>query len=103
MEFREFDLIDYDGDGDKDIILRPFHHGSLFRVSRQKGIILNNLIWRNDGTKFNRLTTEIKVDDLFVDYLKPFVVDGVFKFIGINSEGSMGGRTIKVVEITPKF
>lgn len=103
MEFREFDLIDYDSDGDKDIVLRPFHHGSLFRVSRQKGIILNNLIWRNDGTKFNRLTTEIKVEDLFVDYLKPFIVNGVFKFIGINSEGSMGGRIIKVIEITPKF
>lgn len=100
MQFREFDLIDYDSDGDFDIILRPFHYGTLFRITRDKGIILNNLIWRNDITKFSKLTNEIKLTDVSVDYLKPFVINGVFKFIGIQSKGT---KTFDVIEISPKF
>ena len=104
LQFREFNLIDYDNDGDMDIILNPFHayknYPNKFRISKENGIFLHHLIWRNDNTKFSKLTTEMKVEGIKPDYIKGYKINGVFKFIGLESNGS---NTFKVHEIVPKF
>ena len=58
MQFREFNLVDYDQDGDDDIILNPFHFGTQFRAggtgsNKGNGVIINNLILTNTGGNFS--------------------------------------------------
>jgi hypothetical protein len=57
LAFREFSVFDANNDGFLDILLRPFHFGTLFRneancsfdIISCGGIKLNNLIWLNNG------------------------------------------------------
>lgn len=103
MQFREFNLVDYDQDGDDDIILNPFHFGIQFRAggtgtNKGTGIIINNLILTNNGGNFSPLKKSIKIDGIYPAHLKGFMINGKLKFIGIqgNSDGSM-----TVYDITP--
>lgn len=97
MEFREFNLIDYDKDGDIDVVLNPFHDGTKFRNSTKSGIFLQHLFWRNDKTKFTKLNDEIFVDGVSPDFLKGYMVNGIFKFVGMKS--NIGNKQIGVIEI----
>lgn len=97
LEFREFNLLDYDKDGDMDIVLNPFHDGNMFRKSDKSGILLHHLFWRNDKTKFNKLTNEINANGVSPDFLKGYIVNGIFKFVGMKSD--LGNKQIGVVEI----
>lgn len=103
LQFREFNLVDYDNDGDDDIILNPFHYGTQFRAggtgtNKGTGIIVNNLILTNNGGTFSPLKKSIKIDGIYPAHLKGFMINGKLKFIGIqgNSDGSM-----TVFDITP--
>ena len=103
MQFREFNLVDYDLDGDEDIILNPFHFGTQFRsggtgTNKGTGIIINNLILTNNGGNFSPLKKSIKIDGIYPAHLKGFMINGKLKFIGIqgNNDGSM-----TVFDITP--
>jgi len=103
MQFREFNLVDYDQDGDDDIILNPFHFGTQFRSggngsNKGTGIIISNLILTNNGGNFSPLKKIIKIDGIYPAHLKGFMINGKLKFIGIqgNSDGSM-----TVFDITP--
>ena len=103
MQFREFNLVDYDQDGDEDIILNPFHFGTQFRAggtgsNKGSGIIISNLILTNTGGNFSPLNKSIKIDGIYPAHLKGFMINGKLKFIGIqgNSDGSM-----TVFDITP--
>ena len=103
MQFREFNLVDYDQDGDDDIILNPFHFGTQFRAggtgsNKGAGIIINNLILTNTGGNFSPLKKTIKIDGIYPAHLKGFMINGKLKFIGIqgNNDGSM-----TVFDITP--
>ena len=98
MEFREFNLVDFDNDGDLDVVLNPFHNGKKFRSSDKTSVYLENLFWRNDGTKFSQLQTKIEVKNVNPDFLKGYMVNGVFKFIGTKSDFS--ANRIGIYEIT---
>ncbi|HOW38937.1 MAG TPA: VCBS repeat-containing protein [Bacteroidales bacterium] len=103
MSFREFEVLDIDNDGWEDIILNPYHYGKLFRIgsngySNGSGIILNNLIWKNNSGTFAMLSKDIRLPDLVPTYLKAFKINDKFYFIGI--EGKPDGSLI-ITEIIP--
>lgn len=106
MQFREFNIVDVDNDGWLDITLNPFHYGKLFRVGGSGfdkgtgGVYLNNLIWKNNKGSLALLTKEILVPKIKPAYLKGFKINGVFKFIGLESNGS---STVQLHEIVMNF
>ena len=91
QNFREFKLMDVNNDNNMDIVLRPDGYGSLFRISPVQydpvasgGVKLNNSIWINDGQgNFSAYENkELEIKDVFVDFLEPFMKDGILHFIG---------------------
>ncbi|MDG1039326.1 MAG: VCBS repeat-containing protein [Polaribacter sp.] len=103
MQFREFLLMDVNTDGFMDIILRPFHYGSLYRnnpvwwdVYANNGIKLNHLIWINngDGTFQNYNTEELKIEGMLVDNVHPYMENGILHFVGsfTTDEGNLYGQ-----------
>ena len=95
MQFREFQILDANNDGLNDIILIPFHFGSLFRNNAPcgpdtcKGVKLNNLIWLNkgDGTFGAYNKSELVVPNVFVHYLLPYKVGNYLLFVGTEALG----------------
>jgi hypothetical protein len=98
---REFNVIDANNDGFLDVILRAnfgyytydgvttdrgYNWGIFFDKPEPKGVILNELIWINDGTgKFSMYNEKT----LFVDKIKPYQLipyskDDKLHFIGLN-------------------
>ena len=96
MQFREFEIMDANNDGLIDIILIPFHFGSLFRNNGPcgpgtcRGIKLNHLIWlsKGDGTFefFNQ--APLILPDVDVNYLLPYKVGNYFHLVGTQSLGN---------------
>ena len=91
QNWREFKLMDVNNDNNMDIVLRPDGYGSLFRISPVQydpvasgGVKLNNSIWINDGQgNFSAYENkELEIKDVFVDFLEPFMKDGILHFIG---------------------
>lgn len=90
MQFREFEILDANNDGLNDIILIPFHYGSLFRNNPPcgpgtcKGIKLNHLIWlsKGDGTFGAYNKSELVLPDVDVNYLQPYKVGNFLHFVG---------------------
>jgi uncharacterized repeat protein (TIGR02543 family) len=95
MQFREFQILDANNDGLNDIILIPFHFGSLFRNNAPcgpdtcKGVKLNHLIWLNkgDGTFGAYNKSELVVPNVFVHYLLPYKVGNYLHFVGTEALG----------------
>ena len=95
MSFREFQILDANNDGLNDIILIPFHFGSLFRNNAPcgpdtcKGVKLNHLIWLNkgDGTFGAYNKSELVVPNVFVHYLLPYKVGNYLHFVGTEALG----------------
>ncbi len=102
LQFREFEVIDADGDGWQDIILNPWA-GKLFKSANRgvADVFLHNLIWRNNNGTFEKLN---KVQTLPLSqvptYFKAYSVNNKLKLIGIlgNSDG-----TLIITEINPIF
>ena len=96
MQFREFQILDANNDGLDDIILIPFHFGSLFRNNPPcgpgtcKGIKLNNLIWlsKGDGTFSTYTKFPLVLPDVDVNYLLPYKVGTSLHFVGTNAQGN---------------
>jgi len=91
LQFREFSLMDANNDGFIDIILRPFHYGSLYRINpvwwqidNTKGIKLNHLIWLNngDGTFSYFDKNDLTLNGVILNNAYPFMRDGNLHFIG---------------------
>lgn len=91
QNFREFKLLDVNNDNNMDIVLRPDGYGSLFRISPVQydvvasgGVKLNHSIWINDGKgNFSAYDKkELEIEGVFVDFLEPFMKDGILHFIG---------------------
>ena len=95
MSFREFQILDANNDGLNDIILIPFHFGSLFRNNSPcgpntcKGVKLNHLIWLNkgDGTFGAYNKSELVVPDVYLHYLLPYKVGNYLHFVGTEALG----------------
>jgi hypothetical protein len=96
MQFREFQILDANNDGLDDIILIPFHYGSLFRNNGPcgpgtcKGIKLNHLIWlsKGDGTFSNYNKTPLVLPDVDVYHLLPYKVGNFLHFVGTQALGT---------------
>lgn len=91
LQFREYVLLDVNLDGFLDIVLRPFHYGSLYRnnpvwwdVPSNNGVKLNALIQINDGTgKFTSYNKEALIaEGVNVDTLHPYMDNGKLHFMG---------------------
>ena len=92
LQFREFRIFDVNNDGFSDLVLRPFHYGSLYRnssdcwwnVEQCNGIKLNSLIQINNGdgtfSSYNR--EELVIESLNVDNIHPYMENGVLHFLG---------------------
>ena len=110
MQFREFEIIDIDNDGYKDIVLNPFHYGSLFRIDPvwwnpdlSKGILIHNFIWKNKMGVFERYKEkDITIPNFNPDYCKAFVINGKVTFVCIRS-GNWESNEITVSEIAVDF
>ena len=95
MQFREFEILDANNDGLNDIILIPFHFGSLFRNNGPcgpgtcRGIKLNHLIWlsNGDGTFSNYNKTPLVLPDVDVSYVLPYKVGIYLYFVGTQAQG----------------
>ncbi len=96
MQFREFQIMDADNDGYNDIILIPFHFGSLFRNNGAcgpgtcKGIRLNHLIWLNkgDGTFAFYNKAPLIIPEIYVNYVLPYKEGNKLFFVGTNHPGN---------------
>jgi uncharacterized repeat protein (TIGR02543 family) len=95
LQFREFVVLDANNDGLDDIILIPFHAGSLFITqpcgpSSCTSIKLNHLIWLNkgDGTFQNYSKTPIVIPGVRVSYLLPYKEGNKLFFVGTNHPGN---------------
>jgi len=95
LQFREFVVLDANNDGRDDIILIPFHAGSLFITqpcgpSSCSSIKLNHLIWLNkgDGTFQNYSKTPIVIPGVRVNYLLPYKEGNKLFFVGTNHPGN---------------
>lgn len=91
LQFREFYIMDVNLDGFDDIILRPFHYGSLYRnnpvwwnVYENNGIMFNHLIWINqgDGSFSHYNEKELKVEGINIDSIHPYMKNGKLHFVG---------------------
>ena len=87
----EFEVLDANGDGNLDIILRPETCGGqptesfLYSSYREsgKGVRLNDCIWLNDGSgNFRAYDEEELTSPMWVDYLFPYLENGVLHFVG---------------------
>jgi uncharacterized repeat protein (TIGR02543 family) len=95
MQFREFEILDANNDGLIDIILIPFHFGSLFRNNGPcgpgtcRGIKLNHLIWLNKGNGtfefYNK--APLVLPDVDVSYVLPYKVGNYIHFVGTQAQG----------------
>jgi len=92
--FREFEVMDFDGDGWQDIVVHPFHYGNLFRINPKEnnwngsGISLQGSIWRNNKGVFNKLINKIQLDGIKPGFMKGFMIDGNLRFFGFQSKYS---------------
>ena len=102
LQFREFEVVDADGDGWQDIVLNSWN-GNLFRTSNNGfgDVLLHNLVWKNNKGKYEKLNKEQKLPFGQVPtYLKSYSINGKLKFIGI--KGNVDG-TLLLTEINPVF
>lgn len=121
MQFREFELIDVNGDSWDDIIIHPFHWGNKFRLNigpppylQGNGFRLENCILLNNKGVFEELKETVVVDSLTsIDAEYPKVKPGFFKaafydnqlkFIGFQEFSAFNNSSkFKLYEITINF
>lgn len=102
LQFREFEVIDADGDGWQDVVLNP-STGRLFKSANfgVADVYLNNLIWRNNNGTFEKLNkVQILPFSQVPTYFKAFSFNNKLKFIGIR--GNLDG-TLVISEVNPVF
>jgi hypothetical protein len=90
VEFREFEVADFDKDGWLDIILHPTKNSKslLFNPNGGNspyGVILQNCLWRNNRGNFSFISKSLAAPGINPGFLRGFYVNGKIKFIGFES------------------
>lgn len=102
LNSREFEVFDIDGNGYSDIIFNPTNGSSFKNVEFGSGYVnLHNLIWKNNNGRFEKHTSEQKINLNSVPvYMKAFIINNKLKYLGIrcNIDG-----TLQITEINPVF
>lgn len=97
FNFLEFEVMDVNGDGNIDVVLRPELCGgvptSSFLFSSYpedgNGIRINDCIWINDGLgNFTVYESEELTSPLWVDYLYPYIEENILHFVGFEFDGT---------------
>lgn len=97
LQFREFEVIDYDKDGYPDIFLNPWA-GQMFRD--QTNVYMDNLIWKNTNGTFGSINKGIVVPNINPSFMKVFYINNQITYIGI--QGNLDG-SISLNEIVPNY
>ena len=97
LQFREFEVFDYNNDGYPDIFLNPWA-GRGFKASNQ--VYMDNLLWKNVGGTFSTSSKGIIVTGIHPTFMKVFYINNKITYFGIqgNSDGSIG-----INEIVPNY
>ena len=97
LQFREFEIIDYDKDGYPDIFLNPWA-GNLFRENNN--VFMDNLLWKNTSGNFASMTKGITIPNINPTFMKVFMINNQLTYFAIkgNSDG-----TISLNEIIPNY
>lgn len=90
VEFREFEVADFDEDGWLDIILHPTRNtrSILFFPNGGNspyGIVVQNCLWKNNNGNFSFITKQLSVPSINPGFLRGFFINGKIKFIGFES------------------
>lgn len=95
LQFREFWVLDVNNDNYLDIVLRPFHYGSYYRVNpvwwnvyENNGIKFNHLIWLNNGDgTFSYYDKEPLIQEgINIDNVHPYMDGDSLHFVGTFTE-----------------
>ncbi len=97
LQFREFEVFDYNKDGYPDIFLNPWS-GKLFKDGN--AILMDNLIWKNTGGTFGSITKGITIPDINPTFMKVFFVNNQITYVGV--KGNLDG-SITLNEINPNY
>jgi hypothetical protein len=97
LQFREFEVFDYDKDGYPDIFLNPWA-GKLFKDGNS--VFMDNLIWKNTGGTFGSITKGITIPDINPAFMKVFFVNNQITYMGV--KGNLDG-SITLNEINPNY
>lgn len=97
LQFREFEVYDYNFDGYPDIFLNPWA-GKRFREMNQ--VYMDNLIWKNVSGTFTSISKGITISGMSPSYMKVFFINNKITYFGI--QGNVDG-SIAISEITPNY
>ena len=86
MAFREFEISDINNDGYDDLLLHPYHDGTLYMYNN--GINLEKCIWINNKGVYNSYDKPLLVQNIRPGFLKGFFIGGKIKFIGTEYSGN---------------
>jgi hypothetical protein len=93
LQFREFDVIDFDNDGYPDIILHGWS-GNLLKTKNSLNI--NKLFWKNNNGVMGDYNKGLDIPKITPSYVKVFKVNNKLTFLALN--GNLDG-TITINEI----
>ncbi|MHA8065304.1 FG-GAP repeat domain-containing protein [Aquirufa sp. ROCK2-A2] len=87
LQFREFETVDIDNDGDLDILLNPFQNGKLFRPNTVGndpglGIQLQNCILVNESGTYKTYSKSISIPKIQPGFMKGAMLEGKLHYIG---------------------
>lgn len=97
LQFREFEVYDYDKDGYPDIFLNPWA-GKLFKDANT--IYMDNLLWKNSGGNFGPIQKGITIPNVNTTFMKVFYINNQILYIGL--QGNLDG-SITLIEIVPNY
>jgi hypothetical protein len=97
LQFREFEVFDYDKDGYPDIFLNPWS-GKFFKDGSD--VFMDNLIWKNTAGIFGSITKGITIPNINPTFMKAFFINNQITYMGI--KGNIDG-SITLNEINPNY
>jgi len=118
MDFREFEIMDFDNDGWQDIVVHPYNIGYEFRINpgpmdnntnpygwKGSGIKLQNSIWKNNKGVFDKIKNNIILSNIRPDFMKGFMIDNNIRFFGfeMNAGNPPNFNLFKLYDVSVHF